>query len=599
MSLFEDLRKQASDLGLGLTPESQEAVASGMANLFEPTAYAGRKIGDVASTAVDYMVPDVIATPVKQAASEGLDYVHKNTIVGQMFDREIKPILDETNAYIQQRPELSRFVGNIADTGNVLGAPMAISKTAMRNIAANTPNDLPYFYSGDIVAKGVDMARAGVTGVKNAILQEASPYWRAVRDQTGMSKTGVELMQKLRAKRNEMEPQITLLREREKLLNEWVRENPKDEIYQAAAKANKAELKKLTDELSKDQKKLFGQVGHESIVREMYDQDRITPYAPLADTTYFDRGDFTPENFALFTGMPPEEAAPFLRTILANQKKYQGQAPDQIKLIGRQGEGERSIGKFRADLHKERKYNSVRQAYAETNLDDFAGDIDGLKDHIERRANEIMKEKRDAQEGMRYSPKRDKIKLLRNSQDSEDPSLYFTWGSDKGTSGYDVGGVQYILRVQPDARAVMMVVDDYDIVGMKPKGGKHTSIVTPPINIGYLGKKAPKGSASTRATATEKNRAREAVNEKLAQKLPGFQDTGDPKSLIQKRGYQTERAMSQALAGVNPDYKGAASGAAKLYGKTTATGGLLGLRQSPESDPQPTSDSMFGTYLAP
>jgi hypothetical protein len=115
MALFEDLRKQASDLGLGLTPESQEAVAGGMANLFAPTAVAGEAVGETIATVGDYMVPDAFG--VGENIGKGIDYVMNNTTVGRLLGGYIKDV----NDYTADKPELRRFAGNLMDTGNLAG----------------------------------------------------------------------------------------------------------------------------------------------------------------------------------------------------------------------------------------------------------------------------------------------------------------------------------------------------------------------------------------------------------------------------------------------------------------------------------------------
>lgn len=145
MALFDTIRQAGSDLGIGLTPESQESVAAGMANLFAPTAVAGEAVGETLSTVGDYMVPDALG--VGESVAKGMEYLG-NTTVGRMFAKEL---VQPTQEYLSTRPELSRFVGNVANTTNLAGTG-ALLKAPFKMAPKRTQAQA--FTEGDMVIEG-------------------------------------------------------------------------------------------------------------------------------------------------------------------------------------------------------------------------------------------------------------------------------------------------------------------------------------------------------------------------------------------------------------------------------------------------------------
>ena len=151
--------------------------------------------------------------------------------------------------------------------------PPAAAKRTWEAVSQNMINDLPTFYKG---GKVMEMGRTGAIGVKNALLQSLSPTGQALMRQEGISKTTRDVTKKKLKSIEQLETKRNVLEK---------------------AGADPETLREINAEISKETKRLQGQIGQNTLLGEQY--KRPLKAAKIGEKgTYVDMTGFSKENLS-------------------------------------------------------------------------------------------------------------------------------------------------------------------------------------------------------------------------------------------------------------------------------------------------------------
>lgn len=490
-------------------------------------------VGQNVSSAISELVPTIpYADVLMQYSTPGM---LSRTPMG-------KEAIAKAQQFSQENPRTAAQIGNVLDASVLLGPARVLSNPSgtFHKLAANTPNDLRFgrdpdtgryqdkFYLGpkeaeqrvkdkypeavtnrftpqlvkfeQMLSRGTAMGKGLGVGVANTLKQSFSPELQSKFRQQGVSKTLYDLSRKDKPEGMSA--------------SEW------------------AQIK-------------AGQGAYERILSSQYGKKPQDVFKSLDDEYFTYEGVFNFDDFKKLTGLSNDDAKPFFRTMLAQQKVNPG---DDVVMLGRMPRATEGTGDILSDVFFKNELmrdlprvwsaqkgfksgNDFMQSYDRSNprspmpkerrkvISQAFKNNPGLADITDPKAlksalelqirkdvgtanafgignyvNDAFKARRqksfenndelaDALKEHFESRGKD-VKILRNNDQKDNKDVFLT--SSVSSSAFELGGVNIVYKISPNGNVTAMTSDINDIVGIKAPFGAQALTIIPPVTQNIL-----------------------------------------------------------------------------------------------------------------
>ena len=420
-------------------------------------------IGFPIAAAVDLAIPQSVADPVKEYASE---------ITSEIA--ETGPAKAVIN-YLDENPEAALDLQAIAQ-GVEAFIPFKL-KAGINRAAFNTDTELPNFYSGNPLAKLQGVIQKGIGGVVRAGQVGVSPKYRALEREYGVSKglvaqtdqflNAVDQRPRLEAKLKAGE---TLTSSEEKIL-ELAKKGPS---YQQGALAYAYLLNK---QLGKETDFLNTAFGKEHVLKATtMDRQNFMSVFPDVDDSIKNQFYTHAKNVWGFNPNKIDQT----HVILKNPKS---QTNMQAELFSSKGASD--TGRFLYSL----SLNPSDITDVPKMLDKFKTrklKVDERAIWEKAQSGKTLTDKQQAQ----YVDIKRKVDNTRPPRWDEGSQAWY-FSDSKISAAKELGGTNHFFALQSNGDLTIIASDKSDIFGLDPIGGDSLLTVFPPFKVNLFNRKFP------------------------------------------------------------------------------------------------------------
>lgn len=478
-------------------------------------------IGLPVGAVVDFMVPSFISEPVKGAVSQGIQALAE-TETGQDLQR-----------YMEENPEEALNIQ--AGASLIEGLLPFKAKQGINRAALNTNTEVPYFYSGNPLAKLYGVLKVGVQGVGRGAQVAVSPYYRALERQYGVSKgltaqtdqflKAVDerppLDAKIKAARDKAEAEGAKAPEVKDILTK--EEFKKYELASKGPSYQKGALAYaylLNKQMGKETDFLNTAFGKEHVLR----------------ATTMDRGNF----MSLFPDLPDSTKNSFY----SHMRRVWGFDPNKLDSTHVILKHPSSQNQMQQEFFSSGHASPTGRFLFGNTLDrsDFSNPTALVEKFKTRRLNQKERELwlrgQDPSKLKKMSREQQKKLSKINKKMNNTPAptwseadqmWYFT--DSKLSAAKELGGMNHFFALDTKGNVTVMASDRHDMFGLDPLDGESLLTVFPPFKVNIFDKKFPEGYSSA---GKGKEEAVQALAENYNTPVPAKSGRGFSKSTRQQ-----------------------------------------------------------------
>lgn len=487
-------------------------------------SFATRVVGDLAggsfsdligapvSAAIDFAIPQSIADPMKDYASQAASALAETEPAQAVLD------------YLEENPETALDIQAFAQGVEAL-IPLKL-KAGINRAALNTDTEIPNFYSGNQLAKLKGVVEKGLGGVTRAAQVSLSPKYRALEREYGVSKglvaqtdhfiNAVDQRPRLEAKVKAGE---TLTSSEAKTL-EMAKKGPS---YQQGALAYAYLLNK---QMGKETDFLNTAFGKEHVLKATT-MDRPNFMSVLPDVDDASKNSFYSHAQRVW-GLNPNKLDQ-THVILKNPKS---QTNMQSELFSSKGASD--TGRFLYSL-----------SLSPSDITDVPKMLDKFKTRKLKVDERAIWEK--AQSGKKLTDlQQSKLPDIQKKVDrtpaprwsEADQTWYFS--DSKISAAKELGGMNHWFALKSNGDLTIIASDKHDMFGLDPIGGDSLLTVFPPFKVNLFNRKFPEYGS----TVEGKTQAMEALAERYNTPVPTKSGRGFT---------QSTRQQAEAIRNLTPN----------------------------------------------